>query len=226
MASCSEIEGYVFRYVNEARKKRGLGTLEHSQRLKQIAKAHSQQMAHAKKIWHGTGVHEAGGFAGENCALTHGGDSKSIAKSLHNMWMKSPGHKSNILNSDFSQLGIGVARSGSGYYATQLFKGSPFGFGGFGFGVSISKKTWKRIGNFVAWWVTFGIAIWLATYLSSYINLSNSLLMALFFGLVIETVSKLSQKIRFKSKFVVNKGFLLWIFIQSLLILLLCLYII
>ena len=41
------------------------------------------------------------------------------------IWMKSPGHKANILKGDFTQLGVGIAKSADGslYYA-QVF-GTP-----------------------------------------------------------------------------------------------------
>lgn len=36
-------------------------------------------------------------------------------------WMNSPGHRANILNSNFNQIGVGVVQSGGYYYWTQLF---------------------------------------------------------------------------------------------------------
>ncbi|WP_235433275.1 CAP domain-containing protein [Protofrankia coriariae] len=40
-------------------------------------------------------------------------------------WMNSPGHRRNILNGEFTQIGVGYARGGSyGIYWTQVF-GTP-----------------------------------------------------------------------------------------------------
>lgn len=36
-------------------------------------------------------------------------------------WMNSPGHRANILNSNFNQIGVGVVQSGGYYYWAQLF---------------------------------------------------------------------------------------------------------
>ena len=36
-------------------------------------------------------------------------------------WMKSPGHRENILRPDFTDTGVGVCHDGATYYFTQLF---------------------------------------------------------------------------------------------------------
>jgi uncharacterized protein YkwD len=36
-------------------------------------------------------------------------------------WMKSPGHRENMLRADFTETGVGVCRQGATYYFTQLF---------------------------------------------------------------------------------------------------------
>jgi uncharacterized protein YkwD len=51
---------------------------------------------------------------------------KSFAKAAVEGWLKSPGHRANILSPYFDRSGIGVAVSGSGMaYATQVFMGPP-----------------------------------------------------------------------------------------------------
>ena len=50
-------------------------------------------------------------------------DQKKLAKDLVNGWMKSPGHRANILNAQLRYIGIGVAESGNNIYATQDFGG-------------------------------------------------------------------------------------------------------
>lgn len=55
--------------------------------------------------------------AGENIAAGH-----RTAESVMEGWMNSPGHRANILSSDFTHIGIGIYRGGSyGIYHTQLF---------------------------------------------------------------------------------------------------------
>ena len=54
--------------------------------------------------------------AGENLALNYKTD-----KSIVNAWMKSPGHKKNIVNANYNRIGIGIAWSGPNLYVVQLF---------------------------------------------------------------------------------------------------------
>ena len=146
MVSCSKIEWYLLRYVNKSRRKRRRKSLKSNRGLKKVARNHSKNMAKKEKIWHGRGVHIAKenisykkgfwGFieslfssysysnGGENVAMTSSKkSSESIAKSFHKMWMKSPGHRRNILDPKFSLIGIGIKKGRSGYFATELFYG-------------------------------------------------------------------------------------------------------
>ena len=60
------------------------------------------------------------GRAGENLALA--GNARDIARTFVRMWMKSPGHRMNLLTGSFRHTGIGVTfGSGNRVYATQLF---------------------------------------------------------------------------------------------------------
>ena len=143
---CKEIERYIVKFANYSRKKRGISPFRTNWGLTRVAKKHSKRMAKRNKIWHGNGVYIArenitykNGFwrfieflfsnyvyssGGENVAMTSSkGSSENIAKQFHKMWMKSPGHRANILNSNFSLIGVGVIRNKRGYYSTQLFYG-------------------------------------------------------------------------------------------------------
>ena len=61
-------------------------------------------------------------------------------------WMNSPGHRANLLSSDWRDIGIGVARSKKGtYYLTQNF----------GDGTSVQAEfTWRILG-----WLALPLAI-------------------------------------------------------------------
>lgn len=54
--------------------------------------------------------------AGENVAYGQRTPSEVV-----NAWMNSEGHRANILNSGFTQIGVGVYSNGSTYYWSQLF---------------------------------------------------------------------------------------------------------
>ncbi|MFH0869752.1 MAG: CAP domain-containing protein [archaeon] len=148
---CNEIERLIVKYANSARRKSGIRPFRTNWGLKRIARSHSHRMAMAKRIWHGDGVHQAGnalshhsfwdwikslfytGYSGENVGLMYQGQvlgfknvirtENDIALAQHKSWMRSSGHRSNMLNSNFSLIGVGVVRNKNGYYCTQLFYG-------------------------------------------------------------------------------------------------------
>ena len=149
--SCKKIEGLIHKYVNTSRRKRGLNSLKGNFGLKRLARNHSWRMAKSKHIWHGEGVHLAknnitnkgildflihlfySGYSGENVAMMPLGrvmgfkrtinSSKDVALAFHKSWMGSPGHRRNILDSNFNLIGVGVKKRGKYYYATQIFYG-------------------------------------------------------------------------------------------------------
>lgn len=150
--SCRHIEKLIFRYVNRSRTKRKISRLKFDSGLRFLARRHSKKMSKRGRIWHGGNVHKAHkhikrgfieellgfflggrGMSGENVAMMYKGrvrgrrgkvsSDKDIARSLHHIWMRSHGHKSNILNSNFTRLGVGLKRRGKRFYATQLFYG-------------------------------------------------------------------------------------------------------
>jgi uncharacterized protein YkwD/uncharacterized membrane protein required for colicin V production len=103
--------------VNQERTSRGLVALEMDDSLKQVARAHADDMFRRGYFAHNTpeGVdpfqrmNAAGivfGLAGENLALA---PSLQIA---HEGLMNSPGHRANILNEGFRKVGIGVLDGG------------------------------------------------------------------------------------------------------------------
>ena len=56
--------------------------------------------------------------AGENIAYAGGGN----ADSIHRMWMASPGHRANILNPQFTHVGIGATTDSRGQlWMAQVF---------------------------------------------------------------------------------------------------------
>ena len=108
--------------VNIERTSRGLKRLRGNARLDRAAGGHSQDMVRRDFFDHtspggstvGDRIKEAGYLSGarsyafgENIAWGTGslGTPLSIVRS----WMKSPGHRANILNARFAELGVGVA---------------------------------------------------------------------------------------------------------------------
>jgi len=148
---CSEIEKWIIIYANRARKKRDIKPLRSNFGLKKLARNHSCRMANTRRIWHGNGVFKTkssiskssfldfiislfySGISGENVGLMGLGyvkgfkrkirTDKDIALAQHLSWMKSSGHRVNILNPSFRLIGAGVKKRGNGFYCTQIFYG-------------------------------------------------------------------------------------------------------
>ena len=57
-------------------------------------------------------------YIGENIAMGY-----PTPEAVMNGWMNSDGHRKNILNGDFTKIGIGVCSSGGAMYWVQLFVG-------------------------------------------------------------------------------------------------------
>ncbi len=121
----------VVALVNAERARVGAGPLTLEPRLTLAAQRHSEDMAANSYMDHvsldGRTMSDRGTAAGyryralgENVAAGQ----QSPAEVMDG-WMHSPGHRTNILNGEFTQIGVGFARGGSyGIYWTQVF-GTP-----------------------------------------------------------------------------------------------------
>ena len=120
----------VVQLVNAQRAKVGCRALVSDARLARAAQAHSVDMAKRRYFSHTsldgrTFVQRiraqgyTGSRLGENIAAGYRTPSTVMAA-----WMKSPGHKANILNCSFRAIGVGYATGGPyGTYWTQDFGG-------------------------------------------------------------------------------------------------------
>jgi uncharacterized protein YkwD len=125
------LEAEVFSQINEIRKNNGAHLLENNESAVKIARAHSRDMARMRCLTHSgsddlTVERRADRAAidwqliGENVARNKGYKSPSGKAVME--WMKSSGHRKNILNEKFTLTGIGIAKDESGYYYfTQVF---------------------------------------------------------------------------------------------------------
>jgi uncharacterized protein YkwD len=113
---------------NRARVARGLKRLEGSRKLNLAAVAHARDMARRNYFDHcspegttPTDRAQAQGYrgaAGENLIT---GSRRVRPITLHRRWMKSPGHRSNILGKFYEHLGVGIKREGGKTYAVAVF---------------------------------------------------------------------------------------------------------
>lgn len=120
-------ENKVIELVNNIRTQYGLSPLKANWELSRVARYKSQDMADKKYFSHtsptyGSPFNMMKNFnisyrtAGENIAMGY-----TTPEAVVNGWMNSPGHRANILNSSFTQIGVGYVASGN--YWTQMFIG-------------------------------------------------------------------------------------------------------
>ena len=129
----TNLESYkqeVLRLVNIERAKEGLGALRMDSQLSKVAQLKSQDMIDNNYFAHNSPVYgtpfemmRAHGItyriAGENIAM-----GQSTPQEVVTGWMNSEGHRKNIMNGRFTNLGMGVAQAKSGRkYWTQMFTG-------------------------------------------------------------------------------------------------------
>ena len=131
--STKDIERKIFKRVNRERRKHGLGALASNDALIAAARRHSKWMSVEGRLSHTGARHTdpsrraaAAGYsggAGENILFTESnGSDESIAESAMKWWMRSEGHRENILSDEYLHLGVGVYRNKKGrIYMTQNF---------------------------------------------------------------------------------------------------------
>lgn len=113
--------------TNHERAKEGLKALQIDVKLTQSAQEKSQDMKNKNYFSHTSPTYgspfdqmKALGItynsAGENIAM-----GQPSAEEVVDAWMKSPGHRENIMNPSFTHIGVGL--SDSGFYWTQQFIG-------------------------------------------------------------------------------------------------------
>lgn len=114
--------------VNKERTSRGIKALTFDPRLRDVARGHSEDMLRRGYFSHyspeGKTVADRATSAGIDFLVI--GENLAYAPTLqaaHNGLMNSPGHKANILSTDYTKIGIGVMDAGVyGKMFTQVFK--------------------------------------------------------------------------------------------------------
>src|SRR5262245_36291011 len=122
-------EKAVLELTNQERAKEKQPPLKPNPILMKIARAHSRNMAKQEKLAHeldGKKPHERaedagykGSWIGENCAV---GSVPYPPKDVVKSWMESAGHRKNLLDKKYKEIGLGAAKSANGdIYWTQVF---------------------------------------------------------------------------------------------------------
>lgn len=123
----SDRSAQVIALVNEERAKAGCGALTEDPLLRKSAQGHSDDMAARGFFDHtnpdgadpGQRITAAGyrwSTYGENIAM-----GQQSAQAVMTSWMNSPGHRANILNCAFKNIGVGIHDGAGGPWWTQNF---------------------------------------------------------------------------------------------------------
>lgn len=122
---CSKVKNWsaepdilvLLRLHNEIRFQRGLGDLQIEETLQQAAQKHAEWMANNQNLSHtgargssvGDRIGGGWGSLGENIAC-----GQETEEEVMEDWMKSRGHRENVLTKEYNDVGIGIARSKNG----------------------------------------------------------------------------------------------------------------
>jgi uncharacterized protein YkwD len=133
-----KVEELIFAMTNQARRANGLAPLIKDEELTNVARAYSNDMLARRFFDHTTpdGVsfderisnhyHHWVRFVGENIWSAFGcypRNTQKLAKEIVDDWMNSPSHRDNLLDPDFTHLGVGVSARHGTIRATQEFVG-------------------------------------------------------------------------------------------------------
>lgn len=122
----------ILQLTNQERQRNGKSVLTLNHQLSQVAQRHAEDMARSGQFSH-TG---SNGSRLVDRVKASGYRYRAIAENLfmqspHNQpkqaiagWLKSPGHRANLLNGVYTQVGIGYAMNGDRHYYIQVF-GTP-----------------------------------------------------------------------------------------------------
>ncbi|MBE7025340.1 MAG: SafA/ExsA family spore coat assembly protein [Ruminococcaceae bacterium] len=122
-----DFESEVIRLVNEARAENGLPALKTNWELSRVARYKSQDMKDKRYFSHTSPTYGSPFTMMKNFGITYRSAGENIAKgqrtpaAVVQAWMNSQGHRANILNKSFTEIGVGYVADGN--YWTQMFIG-------------------------------------------------------------------------------------------------------
>lgn len=123
----TSFEQEVIRLVNAARRENGLSALTHNWELSRVARYKSQDMADNRYFSHTSPTYGSPFQMIKNFGISYRTAGENIAagqrtpKAVVDAWMNSSGHRANILNASYTQIGVGYVTDGN--YWTQMFIG-------------------------------------------------------------------------------------------------------
>ncbi|PTX63341.1 putative YkwD family protein [Melghirimyces profundicolus] len=126
--SLSAFEKEVVDLVNQERAKKGLSPLKADSELSDVARVKSKDMRDNHYFSHNSPTYGSPFEMMKQFGIQYTAAGENIAagqptpEAVVKGWMDSDGHRANILNSQFTHIGVGYAKGGSyGHYWTQQF---------------------------------------------------------------------------------------------------------
>ncbi len=110
--------------INQEREKAGLADVALDENLNRLAGEWAVEVGHRDALVHRTDLRkleEEYGYSYMNENLFFSSAEPSPARMVA-AWMNSPGHRRNLLNAEIDRIGLGMGKSGSGYYV--VFNGA------------------------------------------------------------------------------------------------------
>jgi len=121
----ASVEQEVVKLVNAERAKAGLPSLKEDWELSRVAKYKSQDMHDKNYFDHTSPTYGTPFTMMKNFGITYKSAGENIAKGqksateVVNAWMNSEGHRANILNKNYTHIGVGFVQDGN--YWSQMF---------------------------------------------------------------------------------------------------------
>jgi len=112
----------LFSLTNLSRRNNSMRALDLNYRLSKDALQHSRRMAERHTVYHSSNLYRLvkrwrPSTWGENVGMA------GTVQRVHRAFMNSSAHRSNILRTGYSKVGIGVFRGGGRIWATVIFYG-------------------------------------------------------------------------------------------------------
>ncbi len=126
-SSVRSFEQEVIRLVNEQRVQNGLNPLTENWELSRVARYKSQDMVDNRYFSHTSPTYGSPFQMIRNFGISFRSVGENIAygqrtpQAVVTAWKNSSGHRANILNSSYTQIGVGYVADGN--YWTQMFIG-------------------------------------------------------------------------------------------------------
>ena len=126
--SPEQLEDKLLMLVNQERRNRGLSELRFDPLLRAVARDHTRKMIGENRLAHDFPGYEILDERAARAGVYFSKIGENVAKSdtfvirfFHEALLASPEHRENILDKDFTHLGVGIEISGATYFVTQEF---------------------------------------------------------------------------------------------------------